>query len=46
MSLYMHTVDVSDDVIVQVLVLLYRRGFPPLGHVHSGNVLVEDKVCR
>ena len=25
---------------------LYSLGFPPLGHVHTGNIFVEGDVCR
>ena len=25
---------------------LYKKGFPPLGHVQSGNVFVEGEVCH
>ena len=25
---------------------LYEKGFPPLGHVTSGNVFVVGEVCR
>ena len=29
----------------QALLFLYSRGFPSVGHVHTGNVLVEGRVC-
>jgi len=45
-GLPVETVALYGRQILEVLVLLYRRGFPPLGHVHSGNVFVDDKVCR
>ena len=28
------------------MLFLYGRGFPPLGHVQSGNVFVVNGVCR
>ena len=28
------------------MVFLYKQGFPVLGHVHSGNIFVQDGVCR
>ena len=30
----------------QAMVFLYNQGFPVLGHVHSGNIFVQDGVCR
>ena len=30
----------------QAIVFLYNQGFPVLGHVHSGNIFVQDGVCR
>lgn len=29
-----------------MLSFLYKKGFPPLGHVQSGNILVEEHLCR
>ena len=31
---------------MQAIVFLYSRGFPVLGHVQSGNIFVDDGVCK
>ena len=31
---------------LQALLFLYDLGFPPLGHVHTGNIFVDGDVCR
>ena len=31
---------------VQGLLYLYSHGFPPLGHVQTGNIFVDGDVCK
>ena len=34
--------------VLEAMAFLYDKGFPQIGHVHSGNVIVEEnlKCCR
>lgn len=32
--------------VLEAMAFLYSKGFPQIGHVHSGNVIVEEKCCR
>ena len=32
--------------VLEAMDFLYSKGFPQIGHVHSGNVIVEEKCCR
>ena len=32
--------------VLEAMNFLYSKGFPQIGHVHSGNVIVEEKCCR
>jgi PX domain-containing protein kinase-like protein len=32
--------------ILEALRVLYRKGFPPLGNLQSGNIFVDRKICR
>ena len=31
---------------LQALIFLEEKGFPSHGHVHSGNIIVEQNKCR
>ena len=32
--------------ILEALLFLQERGFPPFGHLHSGNVIIQNGVAR
>lgn len=32
--------------LLQAVGHLYSLGFPPLGHLHTGNIMVEGDVCK
>ena len=34
------------DFLFQALIFLEEKGFPSHGHVHSGNIVVENNKCR
>jgi PX domain-containing protein kinase-like protein len=40
------TVALYGRQILEALRILYRKGFPPLGNLQSGNVFIDGGVCR
>ncbi|CAI8020282.1 Slowpoke-binding protein [Geodia barretti] len=40
------TVALYGRQILEALRILYRKGFPPLGNLQSGNVFIDGSVCR
>jgi len=32
--------------ILEALLFLQEKGFPPFGHLHSGNVIIQNGVAR
>ena len=36
---------IYNHFLIQAILFLYAHGFPPLGHIHTGNIFITDRGC-